>query len=69
MVNGNTMEDEQLTIVFKLQDLLHSYHPVKQQMVIELLMAAHAANIPGHEKFIIDSMAKHAKQLLEGREV
>jgi hypothetical protein len=52
-------------LVETFQTMLHRIPAVKQQLLIELLMAAHVANIPGKEHFIIDSMAKHAKQLLE----
>lgn len=43
--------------------------PVKIQIQIELLMVAHAENMGNRAEaeFVIDSMAKHAKQLLHDR--
>jgi hypothetical protein len=50
-----------------LQDALTSEpDPVRQQQCIEMLMAGHAMRMSNQAegRFVIDSMSKHAKQLL-----
>ena len=50
----------------QLKDVLREHPPVKQQIAIELLMTSHAMRVSKDVEtifFVIDSMAKHAKQL------
>jgi hypothetical protein len=46
--------------------LEHIDDPVRQQQAIEIVMAAHASRMdtPVKANFVVDSMAKHARQLL-----
>jgi hypothetical protein len=50
-----------------LQDLLRTEDdPVRQQKLIELLIAGHASRFPDKKTahFVIDAMAKHVKQIM-----
>jgi hypothetical protein len=58
---------EHFDVMDKIEPILDALEdPVKHQIVLELLTAHHAWR-SGNEKdahFVIDSMAKHAKQML-----
>jgi len=63
-----TLSIDDMPVFERLRDLLDELErdPVKQQTAIELLMVRHAAQASRNQKeyfFIIDSMAKHARQL------
>jgi len=57
---------EMLPLLRQLMAVLETVNDVvTQQKAIELLMAQHARRMPKlHRSFTIDSMAKHAKQML-----
>lgn len=62
-----TLGLEHAPLLAALQRVLASEpNPINQQIAIELLMAGHAARM-GRDRssFVIDSMAKHAKQIIE----
>lgn len=67
MTNKTTLDIDHLPLLTALQEvLMHEPDPVRQQQAIELLMVSHAqrAGNSADGCFIIDAMAKHAKQIV-----
>ena len=60
------ISEEAEALALRLVDVVkQELNPVRQQMAIEVLMAAHAVRMGDHRTQTVDSMAKHAKQIME----
>lgn len=65
---GRQLDPRAYSLADRLAEMLgHDTDPVVRQQAIELLVAMHAdlmGKYPGQVRFVIDAVAKHAKQLL-----
>jgi len=61
-----TLGEELLPFLDRLSLLLEKYDPVTQQKLIELLVVRHLMKVgQPNEKFVLDSMNKHIKQIVQ----
>ena len=72
MGKKTTLGLEMVPMLKRLRDVLNDYDQLTQQKMLELALANHVMRVGRNreeKQFVIDSVAKHVRQIVEGVEI